>query len=102
MDQATEDELIKLERLLTLRENSKVIKSYGALQTLEKKTGLHNSEIPSQLANVLLEMRKDLGQSVLNLNESDLVNGFNIEVLQAHPTSMPQVGKPQVSLSQGA
>ena len=102
MDQATEDELIKLERLLTLRGNSKVIKTYIELQVLEKNAALHSPEIPSQVAKVLLEMRKDLGQSVLNLNESDLVNVLNIEVLRDSSPSTSHVGRPQVSLSQGA
>jgi hypothetical protein len=102
MDQATEDELLKLERLLTLRGTPRVIKAYVALQALEKKAGLQSPEIPSQVAKVLLEMRKDLGQDVLSLNESDLVNVLSVEVLQDRPASIPQVGRPQVSLSQGA
>jgi hypothetical protein len=101
MAQATADELLKLERLLTLRGNSRVIKAYVALQALEKKAGLPSPEIPSQVAKVLLEMRKDLGQDVLSLNESDLVNLLNVEVLQDRPASISQVGRPQVSLSQG-
>jgi hypothetical protein len=102
MDQATEDELQKLERLLILRGNSRVIKAYVALQALEKKTGLQNPEIPSQVAKVLLEMRKDLGQDVLSLNESDLVNVLSVEVLRDNSPSTSHAGRPQVSLSQGA
>jgi len=102
MDQATGDELLKLERLLTLRGNSQVIKAYVALQALEKKAGLHSPEIPSQVAKVLLEMRKDLGEDVLNLTESDLVGVLNVEVLQDNSPSTSHVGRPQVSLSQGA
>jgi len=101
MDQDTEDELQKLERLLTLRGSSRVIKAYVALQALGEKADLHSPEIPLQVANVLFEMRKDLGQSVLNLSESDLVNVLSVEVLQDGSTSITQVGRPQVSLSQG-
>ncbi len=102
MDQATEDELQKLERLLTLRGNSKVIKTYIELQVLEKNAGLQGPEIPTQIANLLLEMRKDLGQAVLNLSESDLVNALNVEGLRGSSPSTSHVERPQVSLTQGA
>lgn len=102
MDQASEDELQKLERLLTLRGSSKVIKTYIELQVLEKNAGLQSPEIPSQIANLLLEMRKDLGQSVLDLNESDLVNVLNVEVLRDSSPSTSRVERPQVPITQGA
>lgn len=102
MDQATEHELQKLERLLTLRGSSKVIKTYIELQVLEKNVGLQSAEIPTQIANLLLEMRKDLGQAVLNLSESDLVNVLNVEVLRGSSPSTSHVERPQVSLPQGA
>lgn len=102
MDDAGEAELRKLVRLLTLRGNPKVIKAYGALQALERTAGLHSPEMPAQFAKVLLEMRKDLGQGGLDLNESDLVHAMNAEVLRHNSASTtPPVGKPQVSLSQG-
>lgn len=102
IDQAAGDELQRLERLLTLRGNSKVIKTYGELQWLEKNAGLYSPEIPLRFANVLLEMRKDLGQGALDLNESDLVSVLKIEALEDSAPSTSQVGKPQVSLSQRA
>ena len=102
IDQATEGELKKMERLLALRGSTKVVKAYGALQALERTAGLHSLEIPSQFANVLLEMRKDLGQDVQNLTESDLVNMYKVEAFREATTSMPPVGSPQVSLSQEA
>lgn len=87
MDQATGDELHKLERLLTLRGSSKVIKTYVDLQVLEKNAGLQSPEIPSQVVKVLLEMRKDLGQGVQNLNERDFVNVLKIEGPLDNPVS---------------
>jgi len=102
IEPSVEDELQKLERLLALRGSPKVIKAYGALQTLEQNAGLDGPELPSQVAKVLLEMRKDLGQGRLDLNESDLINVLNIEVHGSSSASTtPPVGKPQVSLSQG-
>lgn len=99
IEQSMEDELQKLERLLTLRGSSKVIKIYIELQGLEKNAGLQSREIPSQVATLILDMRKDLGQSVLNLHESDLMKVLSVEVLRSSTVSTPHVGKPQVSLS---
>jgi hypothetical protein len=99
MDQDTEAELQKLERLLTLRGGSKVIKTYVELQVQENNAGLHSPEMPSQVAKLLLEMRQDIGQDALNLNQSDLMNLLNVKASRNTRTSPFHVGRPQVSLT---
>lgn len=96
LESSTEKELRKLERLLTLRGSASVLKAYLALQRQANTVGLHNSELTSFLAQLILDMRRDLGASVVNVNEHDLTAVLQGGKIDEPPTSYAQA----VSLGQ--
>lgn len=96
LESSTEKELRKLERLLTLRGSANVLKAYLALQRQANRVGLHNSELTSFLAQLILDMRRDLGASVVNVNEGDLTALLQGGKIDEPPTSYVQA----VSLGQ--
>lgn len=90
LESSTEKELLKLERLLTLRGSASVLKTYLALQRQANTVGLHNSELTSFLAQLILDMRRDLGASVVNVNERDLTAVLQGGKVDEPPTSYAQ------------
>ena len=105
VDQPVEDELQQLAQLLTLHGGPKVIKAYVELHTLGSAVGLHSPDVPSQFAKVLMEMRKDLGLSTLNLQAEDflplLVTHVNV-VSDPRKAQQRQDLEPRVSLATSA
>jgi hypothetical protein len=66
------EELRSLERSLAVFGAGRVLKAYVALRDLERERGLQSPEVRSQLAKVLLEIRKDLGSDTVGLTAEDL------------------------------
>lgn len=100
LESSTEEELRKLEPLLTLRGSATVLKSYLALQRQANIVGLHNPELTSFMAQLILDMRRDLGASVVNINERDLTAVLQGGKVEASPTLPVQAGRSPVSLGQ--
>lgn len=90
LESSTEEELRKLERLLTLRGSANVLKAYLALQRQANTVGHHSSELTSSLAQLILDMRRDLGASVVNVNEPDLTAVLQGGKVDEPPTSYAQ------------
>lgn len=101
-DSSVEEELRKLEWLLTLRGSASVLKTYMALQHQANTAGLHNPELTSCIAKLILDMRRDLGASVVNVNERDLTALLQGGKVEASPTSFVQAGRSPMSLGQEA
>ena len=72
-DGVSDDERNRGERLLTLQGSPAVIASYAALQQLSTQAGVEQAVIVAQLAKLVLDMRKDLGQGVSNLPQQDIL-----------------------------
>lgn len=89
-DSSVVEELRKLERLLTLRGSANVLKTYLALQRQANTAGLHNPELTSCIAKLILDMRRDLGVSVVNVNERDLTAVLQGGKVDEPPTSYAQ------------
>jgi hypothetical protein len=70
-DRDTKD-LRKLEQQLLLWGNPPVIQAYTALRQRKTEAGLLSPDIPEYVVDVLMEMRKDLGLNILELDEDDL------------------------------
>lgn len=101
IESSLDEELQKQERLLTLRGSANVMKAYLALQRQVNTVGLRNPELTSSMAKLILEMRKDLGVSVLNVKESDLVAILQGGDIEEQPSAIMQAGRPPVSIGQG-
>lgn len=102
LEPSLEEELRKLERLLTLRGSATVLKAYLALQRQANQVGLHSPELASSMAQLILDMRRDLGASVVNINERDLATMLQGGKVEDPPASCVQEGRPPVSLGQGS
>ncbi len=98
LESSTEEELRKLERLLMLRGSATVLKAYLALQRQANRVGLHNPELTSFIAQLILDMRRDLGSSVVNVNEPDLTAVLQGGKIEESPTSFVQAEQHPVSL----
>lgn len=72
LESSLENELRKLERLLTLRGSASVLKAYLALQRQAHTIGVYSPELTSFMARLILDMRRDLGVSVGSVNARDL------------------------------
>jgi hypothetical protein len=81
----TEAELKAVEKHLILWGSSGVIKRYAACKNTDSQKGYHDSK-PSQLIEkVILEMRKDLGQSNLGLE-----GGYLFDLLTGKPSTVQE------------
>lgn len=98
LESSTEKELRKLERLLTLRGSATVLKTYLALQRQANQVGVHTAELTSSIAQLILDMRRDLGASVVNVNEPDLTAVLQGGKVESPPTSFVQAEQHPVSL----
>jgi len=90
LESSQEEELRKLERLLTLRGSAAVLKAYLALQRQTNQGGLRSPELTSFVAQLILDMRRDLGASVVNVNERDLATMLQGGKVEDPPTSYAQ------------
>ena len=100
-ESSCEEVLHEPERLLIIHGCANVLKAYLALQRQANTVGLRNPELTSSMAKLILEMRKDLGVSVLNVNESDLVAILQGGVVEEKSSAIMQAGRPPVSIGQG-
>lgn len=81
-----------------LRGSATVLKAYLALQRQANRVGLHNPELTSFIAQLILDMRRDLGSSVVNVNEPDLTAVLQGGKIEESPTSFVQAEQHPVSL----
>lgn len=98
LDSSLEEELRKQERLLTLRGSATVLKAYLALQRQANTVGLRNPEMTSFMAQLILNMRRDLGVSVANVNERDLTTLLRCGKVEGPPSPLVQAERHPVSL----
>ncbi len=98
LDPSLEEELRKRERLLTLRGSAAVLKAYLALQRQANTVGLHNPELTSFMAQLILDMRRDLGVSVVNVNKRDLTAVLQRGKVEGPPSALVQAERHPVSL----
>lgn len=95
------NDLHKLERVLTLRGSAKVIKLYGEIQTCANRLTPQSPDLPSLIAKLAFEMRRDLGQSTIGVGEHELLTVLNLVPPQARPAVSVQTPLSPVSLGQG-
>lgn len=93
-----EEELRKRERLLTLRGSAAVLKAYLALQRQANTVGLHNPELASCMARLILDMRRDLGVSAVSIHERDLTTLLRGGKVEGPPSPLVQAERHPVSL----
>jgi hypothetical protein len=101
LEPSLEEELHAQERLLTLRGSANVLKAYLALQRQANTVGLRSPELASFMAKLILDMRRDLCVSVLNVNERDLVAVLQGGEVEEQSSSFVQAGRPPVALGRG-
>ena len=63
-----------LEQRLILIGSPSVIRAYTKLRVVEKEGGPQNSKFSSQLARLLKEMRKDIGMSIHDIAEEEVLH----------------------------
>lgn len=73
-EQAVNAELVKLEQLLALHGNAKVISAYDKLQRSAKQDGAPSDKAAALLSKLLMEMRGDLGRTEFIRKENDLLD----------------------------
>lgn len=93
-----DETLRKLEQRLTLRGSAAVLKAYLSLQRQVNRVGLHSPELTSFISQLILDMRRDLGASVVNVNERDLTAMLQGGKVDEPRTSFVQAGRSPVSL----
>ena len=98
LESSLEEELRSQERLLTLRGSATVLKAYLALQRQANTLGLHNPELTSFMARLILDMRRDLGVSVVNVNERDLTALLQGGKVEGPPSPLVQAERHPVSM----
>lgn len=98
LEPSLEEELRKQERLLTLRGSAGVLKAYLALQRQANTVGPHNPELTSFMAQLVLDMRRDLGVSVASVKGRDLTAVLQGDKIEAPPTPLVQAERHPVSL----
>jgi len=64
-------DLRELEQQLLLWGNPPVIQAYAELRQFKKEEGLSSPDIPAYFIDLLMEMRKDLGLNILDLDDDD-------------------------------
>lgn len=95
------NDLHKLERVLTLRGSPRVLKLYGDIQTSVNGVHPQSPDLRSLIAKLTLEMRRDLGQSIISIGEQELLTVLNLVRPQERPTAPVQTPLAPVSLAQG-
>lgn len=95
------NDLHKLERVLTLRGSARVLKLYGDIQACINISRSPAPELPSLIAKLALEMRRDLGQSTISVGEQELLTVMNLVPPQARSAAPVQTPLSPVSLGQG-
>lgn len=66
-------DLLALDRRLMLYGSSGVVKAHARLRALERDSGAHTPQVRLQVANVLLEIRQDLGIETQGLTAEELL-----------------------------
>lgn len=95
------NDLHKLERVLTLRGSPRVLKLYGDIQNCVNGARPQSSDLPSLIAKLALEMRRDLGQSTISVGEPELLTVLNLFPPPERPVAPVQTPLSPVSLGQG-
>lgn len=98
LEPSLEEELRKRERLLTLRGSAAVLKAYLVLQCQANTVGLHNPELTSCMARLILDMRRDLGVSAVSIHERDLTTLLRGGKVEGPPSPLVQAERHPVSL----
>lgn len=73
------EDLHAVEQLLILYGAPGVVKAHGTLRAFATKLGSRRPEVVSQLATLLMEMRKDLGTGSQNLKAEDLLQLLQVD-----------------------
>jgi hypothetical protein len=72
-DTDTENEHLKLKQRLALWGSPGVIKTYAELERRATQEALHGDDVHPLLNELVMEMRKDLGQTTSNIKKDDLL-----------------------------
>ncbi len=95
------EELRALDRLLLVYGNPDVIQAHAVLRALEKKVELQAPKFRSQLIQVLIEIRKDIGSDIRSLKLDELEQLLFVDSPELNITTKANIYgdlQPRVSL----